>query len=95
MMAASAQAYVFFPGGFGTLDEFFELVMLIQTGKAQKVPMVCVGKDFWEPLFAWVKQMVCEKYDTISNTDTRLYQVVDTAEETFALIKDSKERTIF
>lgn len=95
MMAASAQAYVFFPGGFGTLDEFLEMVVLIQTGKAQKVPVVCVGRDFWSPLFDWIKKNVCEKYDAVDNADTKLYHLVDTAEEAFALIKDSKERTIF
>src|SRR3989339_1516234 len=95
MLAASAQAYVFFPGGFGTLDEFMEMVVLIQTGKAQKVPMVCVGRDFWTPLFDWVQKVVCEKYGAISEIDTKLYRVVDTAEEAFAFIKDSKERTIF
>lgn len=95
MMAASAQAYVFFPGGFGTLDEFFEMVMLIQTGKAQKVPIVCVGREFWLPLFDWVKKTVCEKYSAVGHLDTKLYHLVDTAEEAFALIKNSKERTIF
>lgn len=95
MMAASAQAYVFFPGGFGTLDEFFEMVMLIQTGKAQKVPIVCVGREFWLPLFDWVKKTVCEKYSAVGHSDAKLFHLVDTAEEAFALIKDSKERTIF
>ncbi|MFA6132331.1 MAG: TIGR00730 family Rossman fold protein [Patescibacteria group bacterium] len=95
MMAASAQAYVFCPGGFGTLDEFFEMVMLIQTGKAQKVPMICLGHEFWDPLVNWIKKDVCEKFDAIDVNDTKLFTVVDTAEEAYALIKNSKERTIF
>jgi len=67
MMAASAQAYVFFPGGFGTLDEFTEMLVLIQTKKAQKVPMICVGHEFWDPFFAWIKNSVYEKFQAISS----------------------------
>lgn len=95
MMAASAQAYVFFPGGFGTLDELLEMLVLIQTNKAQKVPVICVGHDFWDQFFEWVKNSVFEKYRAIDGKDLKLYKVVDTAEEAFALIKDSKERTFF
>ncbi|PJA47244.1 TIGR00730 family Rossman fold protein [Candidatus Uhrbacteria bacterium CG_4_9_14_3_um_filter_36_7] len=95
MLAASAQAYIFFPGGFGTLDEFFELVTLIQTKKAQAIPMICVGKEFWDPMITWVNTYLLEKFQTISPEDTNIYQVVDCAEEVFELIKDSKERTIF
>lgn len=95
MMAASAQAYVFFPGGFGTLDEFFEMLVLIQTNKAQKVPMICIGHDFWDPLFDWIEKGVYQKFGAVSEADLGLYKVVDTAEEAFALIKNSKERTIF
>ncbi|MFH1253166.1 MAG: TIGR00730 family Rossman fold protein [Candidatus Uhrbacteria bacterium] len=95
MMAASAQAYVFFPGGFGTLDEFAEMMVLIQTGKAQKVPMVCVGHDFWDPFFVWIEKTVFKQFEAISSSDLKLYKVVDTAEEAFALIKNSKERTFF
>lgn len=95
IMSASAQAYVFFPGGFGTLDELLEMVVLIQTGKAQKVPIVCVGREFWTPLAEWIKKMVFEKYDAIEKKDMNIYQIVDTAEEAFKFIKDSKERTIF
>jgi len=95
MMAASAQAYVFFPGGFGTLDEFMEMIVLIQTGKAQQVPMICVSHEFWDPLFAWVEKVVYKQFNATSDKDLKLYTVVDTAEEAFALIKNSKERTIF
>lgn len=95
MMAASAQAYVFFPGGFGTLDEFLEMVVLIQTGKAQKVPIVCVGHEFWDPFFTWIKKIVCEQFNAVTNKDLKLYRVVETAEEAFALIKNSKERSFF
>lgn len=93
MLASSAQAYIFFPGGFGTADEFFEMVTLVQTKKMQPLPIVCVGKEFWNPCMAWIEQMLEMK--TISPEDKKLFHVVDTAEEAFALIKKSKERTIF
>lgn len=95
MMSASAQAYLFFPGGFGTLDEFFEIVTLLQTEKMHSVPVVCVGKDFWEPLDEWIKSTMLNNFETISPQDTDIYDIVDTAEEAFDLIKDSPERKYF
>lgn len=95
MLSASAQAYVFFPGGYGTLDEFFEMVTLIQTRKMEPVPIVCVGKDYWGKLDSWMSADLTETYETISPEDTNLYKIVDTAEEAFALLKDSKERKYF
>ena len=95
MLSASAQAYVFFPGGFGTMDEFFEMITLIQTKKMEPVPCVCVGKDFWSPLDSWIRTTFAEEYKTIDPEDLNLYQIVDTAQEAFDLIKDSKERKYF
>lgn len=95
MLSASAQAYVFFPGGFGTCDEFFEMITLIQTRKMEHVPVVCVGKEFWTPLHEWLRVTMTEKYQTISPEDTSLYTIVDSAKEAFDLIKDSKERKYF
>ncbi|OGL95899.1 Rossman fold protein, TIGR00730 family [Candidatus Uhrbacteria bacterium RIFOXYB12_FULL_58_10] len=95
MLAASAQAYVFFPGGFGTLDEFFEMVVLIQTGKAQKIPIVCVGKDFWEPLSAYIKTVMLETFDTVDQSEMGYYTVVDNAKAAFKIIETSTERTFF
>jgi uncharacterized protein (TIGR00730 family) len=95
MMSASAQAYVFFPGGYGTLDEFFEMITLIQTKKMEVVPVVCIGRDYWEPLHQWIREVLLEKYDAVTPDDIELYQIVDTAAEAFAQIKDSKERKYF
>lgn len=95
MLAASSQAYVFFPGGFGTLDEAFEILTLIQTGKSERVPTVFVGKDYWGPLVAWLESTVYGTYDAIDRNDLKLIHVVDTAEEAFALVSASKERTMF
>ncbi|MBI3255898.1 MAG: TIGR00730 family Rossman fold protein [Candidatus Andersenbacteria bacterium] len=95
MLSASAQAYVFFPGGFGTMDEFFEMITLVQTKKMEPVPIVCVGQDFWGDLDGWVKKVMVEGYKTINPEDVGLYTVVDTAEEAFEILKDSKERKYF
>ena len=92
MMDISARAYVFFPGGFGTLDEFFELITLKQTGKAEKsIPVVLVGKDFWLPLMGWLKEYVLAR-KAIDPEDLDLWTVVDTAEEAFEIIHESKAR---
>lgn len=93
MLAASAQAYIFFPGGFGTVDEFSEMLTLIQTKKMAPVPIVCVSKEFWTPWMEWCALM--KKMDTIGPRDTDLFHVVDTAEEALEIIKDSEEREIF
>lgn len=95
MMAASAQAYVFFPGGFGTLDEFFEIVTLIETGKMQKTPVLCVGREFWDGLFDWVKKVQLQEFHTIHKADLDLIQIVDTVEEAYKIVSRSEERSIF
>lgn len=94
MLSYAAQAYVFFPGGFGTLDEFFELTTLIQTKKInEKIPIILIGKEFWEPLMSWIEQVVYENYKTIDKEDIQIYKLVNTVEEAFENIKDSQERT--
>lgn len=95
MMAASAQAYVFFPGGFGTMDEFFEIITLIQTGKMQKTPVICVGKEYWNGLFAWIKKVQRDQFQTVHQADIDLVQLVDTADEAFAILETSEERLFF
>jgi hypothetical protein len=95
MLAASAQAYVFFPGGFGTLDELLEMMVLIQTGKAQAVPIILVGREFWRPFLAWIDEFMVKKEKTVAKADTKIYAVVDTAKQAYDLIKYSKERTFF
>jgi len=95
MLAASAQAYVFFPGGFGTLDEMFEMVTLVQTGKSVKIPIILVDRKFWGPLFSWVDGTLLHE-KTIDPDDCLLCRVVDTAEEAFDIIQtESQERSFF
>ena len=95
MLAASAQAFVFFPGGYGTLDEFFEMTTLIQTQKMARVPIVCVGKKFWNPLDEWIRTTMVEDLETVSPEDPDLYTIVETAQEAFDIVKHSKERKYF
>lgn len=95
MLAASAQSYIFFPGGYGTADEFLELLMLIQTKKIHKISMILVDKDFWQPLVDWFKLTMLAKYKTINSEDLKLFHVVDRAEDAMKIIRKSRERTIF
>jgi hypothetical protein len=96
MLSYSAQAYVYFPGGYGTLDEFMEIVTLIQTKKiTYKIPVILVGRDFWEPLLKFIDEVMLEKYQAISPEDRSIYQLVDTVEEAHEIIKRSPTRTEF
>ncbi|MEK7632214.1 MAG: TIGR00730 family Rossman fold protein [Patescibacteria group bacterium] len=95
MLVAAAQAYVVFPGGFGTLDELFELLTLVQTGKSSKMPIVLVGKDHWAPLIAWLESSVYGTQDAIDPGDLRLFTVVDSANEAFDIVSKSPERHLF
>ena len=76
-----AVALVAYPGGFGTLDEFSEAVTLIQTNKINHVPMVLVGKKFWQPMVDWFRNTMLLEYGTISEPDLKLFSVVETPEE--------------
>ena len=93
MLSASAQAYVFFPGGFGTMDEMMEMVTLIQTGKmANNVPVVLVGKKFWQPFLDWVKMTMCDAERFVDPGELKVLQLVDTAEEAMKIIRKTSER---
>ena len=93
MLSYSAQAYVFFPGGYGTLDEVFEIITLIQTKKISvKIPVVLIGKEFWNPLMDWMKDQVYGKYQAIDKEDMDIYTIVDTALEAMKIIRKAPER---
>ena len=80
MFMKYSQGFIVLPGGFGTMDELFEAITLIQTGKIARFPIVLVGKDYWGGLFDWVKNRMLEE-GNISPEDLNLYRLVDTAEE--------------
>lgn len=95
MLSASAQAYVFFPGGFGTLDELFEVVTLIQTGKmSDEVPVILVGRKYWEPLLHWCQETMYEGHRYINKEDLSIFHLVDSAQEAFEIIKTTHERML-
>ncbi|MDP3970959.1 MAG: TIGR00730 family Rossman fold protein [bacterium] len=90
MLTAPSQAFVFFPGGFGTLDECFEVLTLIQTGKMPKVPVVMVGKEYWKRLDQFIKDEVLDHHQAVNAVDRKLYTIVDKAEDAMRLIRKSK-----
>ncbi len=86
MFMKYSQGFIVMPGGFGTLDELFEAVTLIQTEKIGKFPIVLVGKDYWSGLIEWVTKVMLHEEKNISETDMQLFSVVDTAEEAVDVI---------
>ncbi len=81
MFMKYAQGFVVLPGGFGTMDELFEAITLIQTGKIGRFPIVLVGKKFWDGLLDWIKQTLLKDNGNISEKDLNLFRLVDTADE--------------
>ncbi len=92
MLSFSAEAYVFFPGGFGTLDEFFEILTLVQTHKIPRVPLILVGRDFWEPLDAYIKAHLLEEHKSIDSGDMRLYRITEDEEEIIKIVREAPMR---
>lgn len=88
MFIKYSQAVIVMPGGFGTLDELFETLTLIQTDKITKVPVILVGSDFWPGLIDWIKTVVLEQHGNISAQDLDLIPVVDKIEEVVNIITD-------
>jgi len=81
MFVKYAQGFVVMPGGFGTLDELFEAITLIQTKKIEKFPIIMVGSEFWSGCIDWIKNTFLEKHKTISPEDIDLFSIVDTEDE--------------
>lgn len=81
MLVKYAQAFIFMPGGFGTLDEMFEALTLIQTHKIERVPVILVGKSYWKGLMAWVRETMLHKEHNISEEDLDLFYMTDDADE--------------
>lgn len=87
MLSYASEVYIFFPGGFGTLDEFFEMITLIQTKKSHPVPVILVDKKYWQPLLKWIDKVVYSKYNAIDKQDMDIYYLADDADEAFSLVK--------
>ena len=88
MFVKFAQAFVALPGGYGTLDELFEVLTLVQTGKITRVPVILVGTEFWTGLIEWIKEVMLEKENNISPGDIDLMPIVDTPGEVIQIIND-------
>lgn len=88
MFVKYAQGFVVLPGGFGTLDELFEAMTLIQTKKIGRFPIVLVGRSFWEGLLDWIKKVLLEEESNISEGDLDIIQMADTVDEVIEIIDD-------
>lgn len=86
MLSFASEVYVYFPGGYGTLDELLEIITLIQTEKIAKIPVVLYGKKFWAPLISYFKETLLNEYETISKEDLNLFHVVDSVDEAYEYI---------
>ena len=88
MFVKYAQAFVVLPGGFGTLDELFEVLTLIQTKKISAVPIILFGTEFWGGLREWINNTMLEKFSNISPKDMDLIPVTDDVDEVVRIITD-------
>jgi uncharacterized protein (TIGR00730 family) len=93
MLDFSAEAYLFFPGGYGTLDELFELLTLVQTGKvARAAPVILIGRDYWQPLCDWLRTTLRDKVRSIAPGDLAIFTLTDDVDEVVRLVEAGVER---
>ena len=90
MLSFAAQAYVFFPGGYGTLNELTELLMLVQTKKIDPLPIILVGKDFWRPFMKWIEEYVFKEHAAIDKKDMEIYHLAHDTDDAFNIIQSTK-----
>lgn len=83
MLSFASEVYIYFPGGFGTLDELFEILTLVQTKKIKRIPIILYNKDYWEPLLQYFQKQLVEKYQTINQADMELFVVADSVDEAY------------
>jgi len=91
-LSFAAEAYVFYPGGFGTLDEAFEILTLVQTGKIYSVPIILAGREYWQDFDKIFKENLVEKFGTISPEDRNLYTITDDHDEMIEIIRKAQVR---
>ncbi|MBU1894516.1 MAG: TIGR00730 family Rossman fold protein, partial [Candidatus Omnitrophica bacterium] len=92
MFAKYSKAFLVFPGGFGTLDEFFEALALIQTERVEAFPVVLVGKSYWEGLLKWIKD-VCLTQNTIEKKDLTIFKSMDDPKEMVKFVNKFYHKT--
>src|SRR5699024_7239363 len=91
MFVKYAQGFMVFPGGFGTLDEFFEAITLIQTHKVSRFPVILVGTDYWKGLVEWIEDVLITN-DTIASDDVDIFHLTDDMEEAADIISRFYEK---
>lgn len=91
-MTLDSSAFIYYPGGFGTFDELFEILALMQTRKIERTPIVLVGSEFWRPFDAAIREVMLDKYHTISYEETELYRIYDNYDDIVAYINDSYKK---
>tara|TARA_B100001175_G_scaffold303697_1_gene298948 strand:+ start:19 stop:693 length:675 start_codon:yes stop_codon:yes gene_type:complete len=87
MFVRYAQAFVVMPGGFGTLDELFEAITLIQTNKIERFPVILYGSEFWSGCVDWIKNTVSKKFNNVSTNEMLLFEIVDSKDEIIDILK--------
>jgi uncharacterized protein (TIGR00730 family) len=92
MFMKYSQGFIVMPGGFGTMDELFEALTLIQTGKIGQFPIVLVGSEYWKGLLQWLKDVMAQQFHYIHAEDMDLFRLVDTADEAVAVIEEFYSR---
>ena len=88
MFVKYAQAFIVMPGGFGTFDELFESLTLIQTKKIEKIPVILYGSEFWEGCLNWLHKVVLKQYKNISNEDMSIFKIANKPHEVISIIDD-------
>lgn len=88
MFIRYAQAFVFMPGGFGTIDEVFETLTLIQTKKIDRVPLIFMGKDYWSGLMKWIEETMLNEEHNINKEDLKLFELTDDPKRVVKVIND-------
>lgn len=94
ILTTPTSAFVFFPGGFGTLHQLFEVLTLMQTKKMTKVPVILVDHKFWGPLHDYIKTVLHHDVDTIADEDDELYQIVDSAPSALKVLADTIKKNV-
>lgn len=91
-LSFSAEVFVYMPGGYGTLDEFFEMITLIQTKKIPTIPIILFGSEYWNPLDNFIRNVLLKQYETISEGDEKLYTITDDFDVVLDIIKKAPVR---
>jgi hypothetical protein len=86
MLSFASEVYVYFPGGYGTLNEFFEILTLVQTRKIKRIPIVLYGNEYWTPVLKILESSIYERYGFIDKADLDLYRLVDSVDDAYEVI---------